>query len=106
MNQPVADAPTTYEAANPDWVALDNLLHAVQAAQHSLATALTPATQTMSGGSAWTGPTAAKAFTTEIEGRDGRLPGLVQQIVQAVEDELAVTHKTVTRPINRGMRAE
>ena len=104
MSQP--EEPTTVEVANPDYTALTSLRSAVLAAQDSLAKALDAATQQMQAGTAWTGPTAATAFTSEISGRSSRLPGLVHQIVAAVDAEIAATPRTVTRPVHHGMQYE
>jgi hypothetical protein len=100
------EEPTTVEIANPDYTALVSLRSAVLDAQESLAKALDAATQQMNDGTAWTGPTAATAFTAEISGRSARLPGLVQQVLAAVEAEIALTPHTVTRPANRALRYE
>lgn len=106
MGTPPDTEPKTHEVPNPDYAALEALKTAVQGAEHSIGTALKSAAAQMTGGSAWTGPTAATDFTQEIEGRSNKLPGLVQQILSAVEDEMASTPKTVTRPLNAGMRAQ
>ena len=100
------DEPTTVEVANPHYTALTSLRSAVVDAQDSLAKALDSPTEQMHNGTAWTGPTAATEFSGEISGRKGRLPGLVQQILTAVDDEIAITPRTVTRPINRALRYE
>ncbi len=95
--------PTTHMVANPAYLELKALHDDVEAAQDTLAQALKGPADLMHGRDAWTGPTAAKAFTEEISGRDQRLPGLVRQILDAVEDEMARTPKEVERPLNRGM---
>ena len=100
------EAPTTVEVANPDYTRLTSLRTSVLDAQDSLAKALDAATQQMHDGTAWTGPTAATAFTAEISGRSSRLPGLVHQILAAVDAEIAVTPRTVTRPLPHGVRYE
>jgi hypothetical protein len=103
---PDPDEPTTVEVANPDYTALTSLRSAVLDAQDSLATALDAAAQQMQNGSAWTGPTAATAFAGEITGRSSRLPGLVHQVIAAVDAEIASTPRTITRPVNHGIRYE
>ncbi|MGY2875975.1 hypothetical protein ACVW00_003165 [Marmoricola sp. URHA0025 HA25] len=103
---PEPQEPATVEVANPDYTALTSLRSAVLDAQDSLGKALDAATRQMHDGSAWTGPTAATAFAGEIAGRSGRLPGLVQQVLTAVEAEIATTPPTVTRPVNHGVRYE
>ena len=95
--------PTTQMVPNPAYTALKSLHDDVVAAQQSLSTALKAAADQMHNGTAWTGPTAAKAWTEEVSGRDQRLPGLVTQILHAVEDEMAATPHEVERPINRGL---
>lgn len=104
MGQPEEQA--TVEVVNPHYTALTGLRSAVLDAQDSLAKALDPATRQMHDGTAWTGPTAATTFAAEIAGRSSRLPGLVQQILGAVDAEIATTPPTVTRPANRGVRYE
>ena len=94
--------PTMQTVPNPAYTALKSLRDDVVAAQHSLSTALRSAADQMQNGTAWTGPTAAKAWSEDVSGRDQRLPGLVQQILQAVEDEMAATPQTTERPLNRG----
>ncbi len=94
--------PTTQTVPNPAYAALKALHDDVVAAQYSLSNALKSAADQMHNGTAWTGPTAAKAWTEDVSGRDQRLPGLVQQILHAVEDEMASTPKTTERPLNRG----
>jgi len=100
------ESPTTVEVANPDYTALIGLRSSVLDAQDSLAKALDAATRQMHDGTAWTGPTAATAFAGEIAGRSSRLPGLVHQILAAVDAEIAQTPRTVTRPIPHGVRYE
>lgn len=97
------DEPKTYQVANPAYVELEQLKTAVEGAQDSLKTALRSASALMQGGDAWTGPTTATTFAQEIQGRDQQLPGLVGQVLQAVEDALADCEPTLTRPLNRGM---
>ena len=100
------EEPTTVEVTNPDYTALTALRSAVLDARDSLARALDAPTEQMHAGTAWTGPTAATAFTGEISGRKGRLPGLVAQVLDAVEQELAHTPRTVTRHVHPGVRYE
>lgn len=100
------EEPTTIEVANPDYTALTRLRSAVLDARDSLARALDAPTEQMHAGTAWTGPTAATAFTGEISGRKARLPSLVSQLVDAVDQELAHTPRTVTRALHPGVRAE
>jgi len=97
------DELTTMEVANPHYTALTSLRSAVLDAQDSLAKALDSPAEQMNNGTAWTGPTAATTFTSEVSGRKERLPGLVEQVLTAVDDEIAATPRTVTRPINPGM---
>lgn len=95
MGQP--EEPRTYEVANPDYEDLQQLKEDISGARDSMVNALKRPSQTMQDGSAWTGPTAAKAFAQEISGRADEIPGLVSQLVQAVETEMANTPKTLTR---------
>lgn len=97
--------PRTQMIANPAYTTLQTLRNDVVAAQDSLAQALKTPAQLMQGREAWTGPTAATRFTEEVSGRAQRLPGLVQQILAAVDDEMARTPKQLERPLNRGMLA-
>ena len=76
------EQPTTHMVANPAYLDLKALHDDVEAAQDTLAQALKGPADLMHGREAWTGPTAAKAFTEEISGRDQRLPGLVRQILE------------------------
>lgn len=99
------DQPETQMVPNPAYTALKALRDDVEAAQDSLAHALKGPADLMHGQSAWTGPTAAKAFAGEVSGRDQRLPGLVRQVLDAVDDKMASTPKEVERPLNRGMTA-
>ena len=100
------DQPKTHMVPNPDYAALKALHDDVEAAQDSLAQALKGPADLMHGQDAWTGPTAAKAFTDEVSGRDQRLPALVRQVLEAVEDKMASTPKEVERPLNPGMRVQ
>jgi len=102
----VPEQQTTVEVANPDYVELVALRSAVLDAEGTLGKALDAAAQQMHAGTAWTGPSAATAFAGEITGRSSRLPGLVAQVVNAVEAEIAVTPRTITRPLGHGMRPE
>jgi hypothetical protein len=99
------DTPTTHMVPNPEYTALKALHDEVEGAQYSLSHALQGPAELMAGRDAWTGPTTAKAFAEDVSGRDQRLPGLVRQILEAVEDKMASTPKEVERPLNRGMIA-
>lgn len=104
MGEP--EQPITVEIANPDYAALTSLRAAVLDAGDSLAHALDAATEQMHAGTAWTGPTAATRFAGEISGRRARLPGLVAQLLDAVDEELAHTPRTVMRPVHPAVRYE
>ena len=97
------EEPQMMTVANPSYVALKELHEDVLAAQDSLGKALHSPANLMHSGDAWTGPTAAKAWTEEVSGRDQRLPGLVSQILHAIEVEMSSMPQTVERPMNRGM---
>ena len=97
------DEPQMQTVPNPAYVALQGLRDDVVAVQDTLGTALHSAATLMHGGDAWTGPTAATAWTEEVSGRDQRLPGLVTQVLHAIDAEMASTAKTMERPLNRGM---
>lgn len=97
------EQPKTVTVPNPHYTELQDLHKDVLAVQHTIGKALHTSAQLMHGGSAWTGPTAAKSFAEEVSGRDQRLPGLVNQILSAIEAEMASTPQTMERPMNRGM---
>ena len=97
------ETPEMVTVPNPAYTALADLHRDVLAVQGTLGKALhTPATL-MHSGDAWTGPTTATAFAEDVSGRDQRLPGLVDQVLHAIESEMAGTPKTMERPMNRGM---
>jgi hypothetical protein len=97
------DKPEMTTVPNPAYVALKQLHDDVVAVQDTLGKALHSPATLMHGGDAWTGPTTAKAWAEEVSGRDQRLPGLVHQVLHAIEAELSSTAKTMERPMNRGM---
>ena len=90
--------PTMLTVPNPAYAALKSLHDDVLASQHLLSTALKSAADQMHNGTAWTGPTAAKAWTEDVSGATSACPGLVQQILHAVEDEMAATPTGVRAP--------
>lgn len=91
------EEPRTVEVANPDYEDLKQLKEDISGARSTLESSLKRPADAMHDGSAWTGPTAAKAFTQEISGRADQIPGLVSQLVEAVETEMASTPKTITK---------
>ena len=95
MGQP--EEPSTHEVPNPDYEDLQQLKNDISGARSTMESSLKRPADAMHDGSAWTGPTAAKAFTQEISGRADDIPGLVTQLVEAVETELANTPKTITK---------
>jgi hypothetical protein len=97
------DEPQMVTVPNPAYTALKDLHDDVVAAQDTLGKALKTPAQLMHSGDAWTGPTTAKAWGEEVAGRDQSLPGLVQQILHAIESEMSSTPQTMERPMNRGM---
>lgn len=56
----------------------------------------------MQNGSAWTGPTTATNFSTEISERDRHLSTLVGDVLDAIDDRMKEVPKKVPRHIGPG----
>jgi hypothetical protein len=83
------------DVPNPDYEELEDLLRDVQGYQGLNSGVLDRAARLMGTGGAWTGPSTATVFETEVQGRQGSLPGYLDGLVEAVGSRMSQVPATV-----------
>ena len=93
MGQP--EAPEVM-VANPMRAELAKIRSSVASVRDTIAQSLDPASAKMGDGKTWTGPTAAKNWTAELNGRKKQLGPWVDAILKEIDSKLATMPEKVT----------
>jgi hypothetical protein len=82
---------------NPAYSALQDLLELAEGLEEDIAQALNDAHGLMNDDEVWTGPSTATQFLEDLEYRKDDLPGLAEQLVEDIRDELRRTPEEIPR---------
>ncbi|NED97343.1 hypothetical protein G1H11_18765 [Phytoactinopolyspora alkaliphila] len=87
---------------NPAHGALQELLEFAEGLRDDIAEALNDAHSLMNDDEVWTGPTVATQFLEDLEYRKDDLPGLADQLVEDIREELESTPEEIPNTHNYG----
>lgn len=80
---------------NPAYEALQEILELAEGLQESIADALNEAFGLMNDDEVWTGATVATQFRADLEYRKDDLPGLAEQLVEDIREQLRDTPEEI-----------